>query len=301
MGNEQNRPALALGYFDGLHIAHKKVLDTVLAQSEQGLVPAVLLFDEAPAEVLRGVPVPRLITEAERDARLADMGLAAVNVSFRGLMSLSPERFVKEILFERLNCAFVCCGYNYRFGKEGAGDAKTLRAECAKYGITTHVCKQVRFSGRTVSSTAIRAALSAGDVVLAAGMLGRPFGFASPVVSGDRRGRTLGTPTINQVIPSALVMPLFGVYASVAEFGGKRYPAVTNIGSRPTFSGESARSETFILDFCGDLYGQTVRLELVRFLRPEKRFPDAGALKAQIALDAQAAAEVIKESPFFAK
>ena len=301
MENNKGRPALALGYFDGLHIAHKKVLDTVSAQKRNGLTPSVLLFDEAPAEVLRGVTVPRLLTRSERDARLAQMGLTPVDVCFRELMPLEPERFVREILFEKLGCAFVCCGYNYRFGRNGAGNARTLRAECEKYGIAVHVCRQVRFSGQTVSSTAIRTALAQGNAALAAGMLGRPFGFTAPVVPGDHRGRTLGTPTVNQTVPPELVMPALGVYASIVRFNGERYAAVTNVGVRPTFAGETVRSETFIMDFHGDLYGQPVRLELLVFLRPEKRFPNTEALKAQIAADALQAAAVVKESSFFTK
>ena len=126
-------------------------------------------------------------------------------------------------------------------------------------------------------------------------MLGFPFSFTSEIFTGDRRGRLLGTPTVNQFIPRDITVPRFGVYASRVHFEEKSYIGVTNIGARPTFDGKSVRSETYILGFSGDLYGKSVEIELYKFIRDEKKFPDADALKKQISLDVQAVSDYFSE------
>ena len=295
------RPALALGYFDGLHIAHQKVLSAALKQKNNGLTPSVLLFDRRPVSVLSGKDVPRLMTEADRDALLSRMGLAPVRLCFADIKDLSPESFVRDILVGELNCAFVSCGYNFRFGKGGEGTASMLRRLCAENGVAVTVCRQVTLDGVPVSSSAIRAALAAGETEKANAMLGRPLSFSAPVWAGDRRGRDLGAPTINQTLPEGFITPALGVYASVVTVDGVRYPSVTNVGARPTFGGEAVRSETYIIGFTGDLYGRDVRVELVSFLRKEHKFPSFEALKAQIARDAEAAERTVRTSVYFQK
>ena len=280
---------MALGFFDGLHQAHRRVLGSAAAQREKGLLPCVLLFDDHPQHVLNGKTVPKLLQNEKRDALLKEMGLTAVGCSFAEIRDYSPTAFVKNILAGELNAAFVACGYNYRFGKNGAGDAEALRKLCAAQGIAVCVCPEMDVDGEPVSSTAIRRAVESGDAEKAARMLGRPFSFTAEVVSGDRRGRLLGTPTVNQKLPEDLVIPRYGVYVSEVRFCGKLYTGVTNIGARPTFQAPEVRSETFILDFDGDLYGQTVETALVKYLRPVMAFDSAEALKAQIARDVAAA------------
>ena len=293
--------ALALGYFDGLHIAHEAVLNAALAQQNTGLTPAVLLFDRHPESVLFGTEVPRLLTEADRDAILLSRGFRLIKLSFAEIKDLSPESFVADILHETLGCAFVSCGYNYRFGKNGAGTAQTLASLGEQYGIRVSVCEQVTLNGEAVSSSAIRRAIAAGEMAQAAAMLGRPLTFSAPVFSGDHRGRLLGTPTINQYLPRGFIVPAFGVYASVTDAEGERYPSVTNIGARPTFGGGSVRSETHIIGFSGDLYGKEVRVGLLGFIRSELKFDSAEALRAQIARDAAKAESIVNASPFFTK
>ena len=301
MCEQKENLALALGYFDGLHIGHQKVLSAALEQQKNGLTPAVLLFDRHPASVLTGRQVPRLLTDADRDALLSSMGIKPVKLRFADLKDLSPEAFVEKILCARLSCAFVSCGFNYRFGKGGAGTAALLQTLCAAKGIGVSVSPQVTLGGEPVSSSAIRRAIAAGETEKAVAMLGRPLTFTAPVFSGDHRGRTLGTPTINQYLPEGFVTPAFGVYASVTEANGVRYPSVTNIGARPTFGGGTVRSETHIIGFSGDLYGRTLRVELLSFLRPEMKFASADALREQISLDAQRALATVESSPYFQK
>lgn len=279
------KTAVALGFFDGLHLAHRRVLESAAAMRQEGLVPCVLLFDDHPQHVLNGKKVPKLLQDAKRDALLKEMGLTAIGCSFARIRDDSPRAFVEEILIGELNAAFVSCGYNYRFGKNGAGDAGTLQTLCAEHEIKVRVCPEIDRDGEPVSSTAIRRAIEDGDAEKAARMLGRPFSFAAAVVSGDKRGRLLGTPTVNQRLPEDMVVPKYGVYVSEVTVNGERHTGVTNIGSRPTFHAGEVRSETYILDFDGDLYGKTVETALVKYLRPVLAFENAEALKAQIALD----------------
>ena len=283
------KTAVALGFFDGLHLAHRRVLESAAAMRERGLTPCVLLFDDHPQHVLNGKTVPKLLQDEKRDAILREMGLTPVGCSFERIRHKTPREFTEQILSGELNAAFVSCGYNYRFGKNGAGDANELKKLCAEYDIAVCVCPELDVDGEPVSSTAIRGAVEAGEMEKAARLLGRPFSFAARVVEGDKRGRLLGTPTVNQPLPPELVTPRFGVYVSRVSFGGKIYTGVTNVGARPTFQAPEVRSETYILDFDGDLYGQTVETALVKYLRPVMTFADADALKAQIAEDVAAA------------
>ena len=295
----EKRTSVALGYFDGLHIAHRQVLSAALEQKQNGLAPTVLLFDRHPYEVLTGRQVERLQTEEDRRARLLAMGFSVLDISFESVRDLTPSAFAEEILAGRLAAGFVSCGFNYTFGRGGRGDASLLRRLCSEYGIGLRVCPEVLLDGQAVSSTAIRAALKNGDPALAAAMLGEPFAFSSPVFHGDERGRLLDAPTANQSIPAALVTPKFGVYVTRVELpDGRRFPGVTNIGCRPTFNGGSVRSETCLLGFSGNLYGQTLRISLLAFLREEKKFDSFEALKAQIAQDAAAARSVYAEDRF---
>ena len=283
------KTAVALGFFDGLHLAHKSVLESAAAQKCNGLTPCVLLFDDHPLHVLKGTDVPKLLQNEKRDAILREMGLAAVSCSFARIKDMSPGAFAEQILAGELNAGFVSCGYNYRFGKDGAGDAATLQKLCAEYGIAVSVCPELDVDGEPVSSTAIRRFIESGEADKAADMLGRYFSFESPVIEGDKRGRLLGTPTVNQLLPEHLVTPRFGVYLSRVTFDGQTYTGVTNIGARPTFQAGDPRSETYILDFSGDLYGRTVETALVKYIRPVMAFDSADALKAQIAEDIAAA------------
>lgn len=287
MNEFRNKRAVALGYFDGLHIAHKRVLDAALAQKDRGLTPAVILFDEPPVKVLKGINVPRLMTDEDRDQALREMGFELIKISFNAIKDESPENFVRNTLVKQWNVSFVSCGYNYRFGKNGAGSAQSLLSIAQKEKIDVHISEELCLFGESVSSTRIRKAVENGETALAAALLGHPLYFTAPVFSGDHRGRLLGSPTINQFLPENFVVPKFGVYTSLVEVKGKIHLGVTNVGNRPTFNGQSVRSETYILDFEGDLYGENIRVGLLDFQRPEKKFDSFEALQTQIRKDAE--------------
>lgn len=287
---------LALGTFDGIHQGHRAVLEKALTEGKKrGLVPAVLLFDEHPRKRLFGEAPPEIITENDKRAQIEEMGLSVVTVPFSEICGLSAEEFVTKI-YCSLNVRAISCGYNYQYGKDACGNTATLKEECEKLGIALFVAPEKKFKGEAVSSTRIRKALQDGEIRDANAMLGREFSYCLEVVSGDRRGRLLGFPTINQFFPENFVRLRRGVYASKVTVAGKEYPAVTNIGVRPTFDGESFRSETCILGFSGDLYGAQIEVFLLDFLRGEMKFEDKEALTAAIRRDGEAARKIYYES-----
>ncbi len=285
----EKKYAVALGCFDGLHKAHKSVLAEALGYKNEGFIPAVILFDRHPRKVLGGDDVPSLLQNEKRDEILTSMGFKCLYVSFQDIMNMSPERFVDEILVNKFGAGAVISGYNYRFGKNGSGDSKILGELCLKKGIRVTVCPEYTENGERVSSTKIRELIGNGEIEKANALLGFGFSFSSEVFSGDKRGRTLGTPTINQYFPEGLIVPKFGVYAVKVYFDNKEYKGVANIGCRPTFGKGTVRCETYIIDFSGDLYGQTVEIAFCHFIREEKRFSSAEELMAQITRDVASA------------
>jgi len=276
--------AVALGNFDGLHIGHREVINNALSCQSGGVCPCALLFDEHPLSRTGGAP-PTLMTHGLKIERLRECGLEIVELRFRDVMDMPPETFVADILDAKLHAAAVCCGYNYRFGKGAAADTADLTRLCEQRGIRTLVSGEVRLAGETVSSTRIRRLIEGGEIGRANAMLGRPFAYKLTVIRGDMRGRTMNFPTLNQQFPAGTVVPRFGVYASTALVDGARRKAITNIGVRPTFGTSVLLSETHILDFDGDLYGQAVEVELLRYVRGERRFGSLEELKAQITAD----------------
>ena len=285
--------ALALGNFDGLHRGHALVLQGAKQMAQQvGLVPGVLLFDEHPKQVLCGKAPPLLMTGEEKKARLETAGFRVLTLSFGSVKDLPPEAFA-DLLRTQFHAKAVCCGKNYRFGKDAAGTAETLQALCDSRGITVQIVDDARYKGELISSSRIRRAIENGNMEDANAMLLHPFSYTLPVVSGDKRGRTLGFPTANQFFLPQMIRPRAGVYASKVHLNGVWYPAVTNIGVRPTIGTETFRSETCILGFSGDLYGKLLTVFPLHYLRQEQKFKDLAALRTAMEADAAAAKEVL--------
>lgn len=272
--------AAALGSFDGLHLGHRQVIGNTL--SAPGLRPAVITFQQNPSVSLQKKPVPLLTTNEQKLALLEEMGVEVVYLlSFEQIRDMEPEDFV-EALYRVCRVRALSCGFNFRFGKNGRGDAGLLKELCREKGIELSVTPPVSIAGETVSSTRIRACLEQGDVQQAGQLLGRPFGYDFEVTHGRQLGRTWGTPTINQPFPAGYVLPRFGVYASLVEVEGQKYYGVTNIGVKPTVGSDCALSETWIPEFSGDLYGEKVPVELLDFIRPERKFDSLDQLKNEI-------------------
>lgn len=283
---------LALGNFDGLHIGHMSVLNNALKIAEErGLIPAVLLFDEHPKQVISGSRPPMIMTDNERDSILKKMGFQIIKISFREFRDIEPLQFILTV-YCRLNVRVICCGFNYHYGKGGSGNVETMKEYCEKLGVLVYAQDEIDFEGETVSSTRIRKAIESGSIASANAMLGRQFSYKLEVVDGDKRGRMLGFPTINQFFPDEFVIPRFGVYASKVRLGNLWYPAVTNIGIRPTVDTQKWRSETSILGFSGDLYGQLIEVFLLEFIRDERKCSGLSELSKTIKADADRAIEI---------
>ena len=291
------RGAVALGFFDGLHIGHAAVVSRTLSYQQEGLCPCVFTFTMDGGHPAAKSTANALTTERQKEQLLENWGVRLVLCpDFSEFHAMEPESFVDEILVRRLNANAACCGEDFRFGKKAAGDVGQLAALCQARGIRLDVVPPVTFEGERVSSTRIRSLLGEGRVADANRVLGRAFGYDFTVVRGKQLGRKLDSPTINQRLPDGFVPLRHGVYASVSFAGGAWHPSVTNIGLRPTVEDTTAvNSETYICGFSGDLYGARVEVRLLAFLRPEQRFPSVEALRARIHADAEASVPIAEE------
>lgn len=275
--------SVALGLFDGLHPGHRRVIVAAVEGGDDTLTPAVFTF--APHTIIKE-GYRRLSNDREDEALLKSMGVRElIKMDFTAIRHLTPEEFVRDVLRDQLCAQHVTCGFNYHFGAKGAGDAALLTELCTAYGIAVTVVPEVDCEGIPVNSTAIRAALSDGNMPLVRRLLGRPYRLCLPVSHGQKLGRRLGLPTINQTLPTDMAMPRFGVYASCVQWDGHTYPAVTNIGVRPTVGADTPLAETYILGFDGDLYDAEPAVYPIQYLRPEQTFASLEALKAQIQQD----------------
>ena len=283
---ESGRTVAALGFFDGVHIGHRRLLDRVaeIARS-RGLVPSVFTFSD---DALSFKPdAARLTDFSEKLDLFRAAGIERVYAAdFPALSGLSPERFVSEILVGCLNVSVAVCGFNFRFGARASGDSETLVRLMRGAGGEAEVIASTLLDGAVVSSSAIRSALAAGETDLANRMLGRPYAISGAVEHGRGYGHTEGIPTVNLPLAPHLAIPRKGVYRSRVAVDGTGYPAVTNVGTRPTFGGTGINCESYLFDYDGaDLYGRTVSVELLAFLRDEKKFDTPEELYRQIERD----------------
>jgi riboflavin kinase / FMN adenylyltransferase len=268
---------VAIGTFDGVHLGHQAVIDDA---------DTVLTFEPHPLRVIHPEAAPKLIMpfSIKRDV-IEGLGVSElVVIPFdRDFSEIDPERFCDEILVERLGAGRVSVGENFRFGAKATGDPELLSS---REEFETRVVPLVEVDGETVSSTRIRALVGAGEMEAARRCLGAPFMVEGTVVEGDRRGRTLGFPTANLVPDDSLVVPGHGVYAAFANGS----PAAVNVGVRPMFeTGRGLLIEAYLIDFDGDLYGETMRVAFVERLRGERRFPSVEDLIAQMHRDVEEA------------
>ncbi|MGI6773287.1 MAG: bifunctional riboflavin kinase/FAD synthetase [Clostridiales bacterium] len=283
------KTAVALGSFDGLHRGHMAVIEKAVKQQNKGLLPVAVVFKEHPQMYLNGSAPPLIFSGEVKERAFKNAGISLYELDFGSIKNLSPEEFFETVLISELNAGFISCGYNYRFGKGGTGDTALLKALCEAKGVELFIAPRIEYGGEAISSTRIRKAILDGDIEAANIMLGRFFSYCEKVVDGDRIGRKLGTPTINQYFPENHIIPKYGVYISKVFVDGKYKRAVTNIGLRPTLEIEVPRSETCIIDYSGNLYGQNIEVCLLSYLRPERKFDSLEGLKAQIRSDIEKA------------
>ena len=284
---------VTVGTFDGVHLAHRAVLDeTVRRATAAGQQSVLVTFEPHPLEVVRPARAPALLsTPLERRAALAETGIGHVLVlAFDAAMAaLPPERFVREMLVARTQMRELVIGYDHGLGRDRTGDVDALRAIGEADGFSVTVVPPVEVDGVRVSSSVIRQAITEGDLGLAARLLGRPYRVSGPVVQGERRGRVLGVPTINLEVPPRKLLPPDGVYAVRVEWRDGVAGGMLNQGPKPTF-GEGRRTlEAHLFGVERDLYGEWVRIEWVARLRDVQRFGSPAELVEQLERDRSAA------------
>ena len=282
---------LALGFFDGVHAGHATLLRRCRERAEErDAEAAVLTFDVHPDTLVSGQAVPLINSPEDRRELIRRLfGVDTVlQLHFdRALMQMPWEDFLGWIR-EEYGAVHLVCGHDFTFGWRGEGNPARLTEYCARNGLGADVMPEVCMDGAAVSSTRIRALLEEGRLREANRLLGHPHALTGEVVHGRHLGSGIGFPTVNQVFAPGVLVPAHGVYVGRLELEGEEKRTVTNVGVRPTVSDAgTVTAESYILDYSGDLYGKTLRLEFLDFVRPERRFESIQALKEQIARDTE--------------
>jgi riboflavin kinase/FMN adenylyltransferase len=254
----------------------------IAAEKRNADKSAVWTFSEPSSRTINGISL--LTDPAERFAIFRELGIDLVFLAdFESVRRLDKETFAKEILYKECHVRTAVCGFNFRYGAKASGNAETLKATFSTLHADVEVIPPFTMNGMTVSSSEIRAALSAGEVEMATEMLARPYSITTEISHGKKLGRTLGFPTANQMIPPQRAVPRFGVYAVRMTVDGRVYHGVANVGVRPTVENTDAvNCETYLFDFDGNLYGKTAKTEFLHFIRGEKRFFDVFELKSAV-------------------
>ena len=284
---------IALGFFDGVHLGHAALLRRTVAEAaRRGVTPAVFTFDRPPKEVVTGVPCPLIASPEDRRGLLErQFGIRdIIMVPFDDeIRTTAWDDFVSRILVGRYHAVHLVAGHDHHFGHKNQGTPKLLAAKCAELGLGCDIIPKVELDGITVSSTYIRSLVTMGQMERATRYLGHPHVLTQEVRHGRRIGHTIGVPTVNLVVPPHVLVPSHGVYVTRVHLpDGSSYPAVTNVGTRPTVNnGADVTVEPWLLGFDGDLYGQRVRVEFYKRLRDEIRFDSLDALRQQIQKDAE--------------
>ena len=290
--------AIAIGYFDGVHRGHQALLIDALKEARAaGKLAGVMVFDPHPREFFRPAEPHFHLTSVSRKLDLIErLGLDfAVVLAFdEALAGLPADRFIGDILVSALRVGHVVIGYDFFFGKARGGSPETMRAAGREHGFGVTVVAPVAEAGEVFSSSAIRAKLSAGDVLGAANDLGHWWRVSGTVVGGAKRGTGLGFPTANIALPKGTALS-HGIYAVRVRVGDRLIDGAAYLGTRPTFDHGAAMLEVFLFDFEGDLYGREIDVEFIDFVREDQRFPDAQALVSQMEADCSRSRDILRE------
>jgi len=290
------RPVLALGNFDGVHLAHQKMfaLTRDLAKKTKG-TPGVYTFEPHPVKVLSPENSPPLITTPGQkidEIKKCRIKALIIEPFSRNFAKLNPEEFFETILVKRLRTAGLVAGYDFTFGAKRSGTVETLEKLCDRFQIAYRILEATLLGDTLVSSTQIRNMIRSGEMEKAAGLLGRPFEIVGTVIRGLKIGRALHFPTANLLVENE-ILPLPGVYATRALLGFREIPSVTNIGYRPTFGGRRLTVETHLIRFRKQIYGRKLRVKFIRRIREEMSFPTPQDLARQIQKDVEAAKKIL--------
>lgn len=289
----EKETAAAIGKFDGVHIGHRRLLEEILSCKRKGMASCVFTFDPAPA-VLFGQSDGKELTTREEKRLLFERMNVDILIEFplsTETAAISPKAFAEEILAKQMNARFIAAGNDLSFGAKGEGNADLLRRLGPELGFTVRTIEKVRLNGQEVSSTYVRSKVESGDLVMAEKLMGMPYMVAGRVAPGKRLGRTLGFPTVNILPGEEKLLPPNGVYYSSVRYNGRSYRAISNVGCKPTVTDEHVMGvETYLYDFDGEIYGESIEVYLHEFRRPERRFEDVEALKRQLQQDIEAGA-----------
>lgn len=280
--------AIALGFFDGVHLAHQRVIEPVVKAKSKGLTPMVMTFETDSQTEIKGKSGLTVIeTDRQKLFELERIGAEIVYMAdFPSVAKLEWTEFVEEILIGKFNVKMISCGYDYRFGNGAKGNVELLRGLCEKHSVELNVVPQFKVGGETVSSTAIREYIKEGEIEKANRLLGYSYNTYSEVVHGRHLGNTLGFPTVNQEFSGNQLVPKYGVYNTTAYIRGVPYKSITNVGVKPTIKGERLPlAETYILGTDEDLYGELLRVDYHSLIREERRFSSIDELKNAIKSD----------------
>lgn len=285
-----DRPrVVAIGFFDGFHRGHRAIIREALRLRRAGERSAVLTFREHPSAFLRPGQEPPLIATLEE--RINAFARAGIDETYvlpfdDAIASLSPQRFLDEVLIGRIGARAMVVGANFRFGHKRTGDVAFAREHLARLDRTIDAVDNERDDGERVSSTRVRAAIQAGDLATADRLLGAPYSVRGPVTFGAGRGHDLGYPTANVAVSPCKLLPPDGVYRITARHDGRDYLGLVSIGTNPTFDGRARTVEAWLLDFHGGMYGEELVLRDFRFVRPQLTFASVDELVAQMREDA---------------
>lgn len=284
--------AVAMGLFDGVHYGHRAVIKCAseAAKSFPGTEPAVFTFDTATVTSKGESGVEYIFSREMKLEIIESLGVRYIySPDFMNFKNLSGEEFVQLVLCDKLNAKFAVCGEDFRFGKNASCGTPELDRLCRRFGIELITVPPIQQNnGEKISSTVIRELVKSGEIEAANQLLGTNFAIKLPVAYGRQLGREMDFPTINQYFPKKQVLPKFGVYASKTEVNGRLYKSITNVGIKPTVGSSAPLAETYIIDFTGEeLYGETVKVSLTHFVRPEMKFSGVEELKTQIAKDTE--------------
>jgi len=292
--------AVTFGKFDGLHLGHRRLLDLTVKFKEQGLAAVVFTFLMHPGNLLNDKEIELIYTEEEKKAILERLGID-IMISYpftQETRNTEPEDFIRQVIYEKLGAKMIVVGEDFCFGKNRRGNVAMLKQYEKEYGYTVIACSKLKLNDEIISSSVIRSLLNEGNIEAANRMLGQAYSIQGEVVHGRKLGRTIGIPTVNIVPADNKLLPPCGVYASKIKACGKEYMGVTNIGYKPTIGDdEPIGIETNIFDIDMELYGKTIEVELISYIRPELKFDSLEDLIARMNEDILVAKSILNYHP----
>lgn len=280
--------AVAIGKFDGIHLGHRQLLGEIIAKKSEGMKAVVFTFNPSPSALFSKVQEKELTSLDEKRKVFEHLGvdiLVEFPLTFE-TAATPKEAFVKNILVEKLNAKYIAAGTDLSFGKNGEGDSAFLLEESKRYGFLVEIIDKISYKGEIISSTLVRRAISEGDVKKAHFMLGNPYFIQGVVQKGNQIGRTIGFPTVNILPGDEKLLPPNGVYKTEVIVDDRIFEAITNVGCKPTVTDNGqVFIESYLYNFRENIYGKTIEVHFLEYMRKEKKFDSIDALKEQLQKD----------------